>query len=122
MTNAEDIHRFLEERFGGPGNLIIKDGGSETGFRTWEDGDTNALLAWLDSNQCEENGESIPSICHNIDQTAELVGVSTPVVQSWLRRSQNPLPHMQHGRRIIVPRFALIKWMREECERTITRE
>ena len=130
MTTAGDIGRFLEERFGGPRGLLVRDGQSETGLRSWAEGDTAALLTWLEAGQVEtgrtetgrtdEPGNAQGSIlCGNIEQTAELVGVSAPVVQSWLRRSQDPLPHIQHGRRVIIPRAELLKWIQEECERTI---
>ena len=117
MTAAQDIHQFILSRFGGPGSLIVKDGESETGLRSWDDQDTAALLAWLAPGRQEETSPGMPRICHNIDETAEIIGVGTQVVQNWLRRDEHPLPHIQHGRRIIIPRFMLMKWIREECDR-----
>ena len=119
MTSPEELEQYLGQRYGGASALIVRDPDSSTGFREWNDEDTRSLCRWIDS----PNGTSKPpaSICHNLEQTAAVMGVGTHTVQGWLRREQDPLPHIRDGRRILVPHFLLIRWVKEEAERNLRR-
>lgn len=119
MTSPEELEQYLDQRYGGASALIVRDSDSSTGFREWNGEDTRSLCRWIDG----PNGTPKPpaSICHNLEQTAAVMGVGTHTVQGWLRREQDPLPHIRDGRRILVPHFLLIKWVREEAERNLRR-
>jgi len=58
----------------------------------------------------------------NIKEACELMGLSRPVVNSYIRRKDNPLPciaTMGRSRgRYVIPRAALEQWLLEEAERS----
>ena len=58
-------------------------------------------------------------LCYNVEEAAELVGVSVHKFNGWLKRSDHPVPHFQDGRRIIIPGDMLAEWLREEALRNI---
>ena len=53
----------------------------------------------------------------NIAEVCELVGVSRPLVDSWIKRRQNPLPCIKTSRRYCIPKAALERWLLEEADR-----
>ena len=117
MTSPEELEQYLDQRYGGASALIVRDPDSSAGFREWNNEDTRSLCRWIDG----PNGVPRPPavICHNLEQTAAVMGVGTHTVQGWLRRKHDPLPHMRDGRRILVPHFMLIRWVKEEVERNL---
>ena len=96
------------------------DPASHTGLREWSTSDTDALCHWIDGHS--SSPQTPTRICHNLEQTAAILGVGTHTVQAWLRRDQNPLPHIRDGRRLLVPHFLLIRWVKEEAGRTLERK
>ena len=50
---------------------------------------------------------------YNLKEAAKLV--------TWLNRPDNPIPHIRDGRRILIPGFQLMVWLKEESDRNIGR-
>ena len=122
MTSPPELEQYLRQRYGDANALIVKDPESTTGIRTWNEEDTQALCRWLNNGSAStETVETTPGICHNVEQTAKAMGVGVHTIQGWLRRKRDPLPHLRDGRRILIPRFLLIRWVREEAERNLQR-
>ena len=48
-------------------------------------------------------------------EAAEHCNVSLPILDGLLHRKENPLPHIKVGRRYIIPRASLEKWLAEEA-------
>lgn len=53
-------------------------------------------------------------------ETAERMGISLPNLDAFLHRKEHPLPSIQSGRKIIIPRIALDAWLLEESKRTLS--
>lgn len=51
------------------------------------------------------------------EEAAEQCSVSLPVLDAYLKRSNNPMPCFRAGRRVLIPREALKKWLEEETAR-----
>ena len=113
MTAPADLKKYLSQRYGATG-IIVRDQAQGAGLREWSEKDTQALCQWLDDQSKAENPTRIS---HNLVETAELMGVGVHTLQGWLRRTENPIPHIRDGRRIIIPHHALIQWMEEETDR-----
>ena len=109
MTAPADLKKYLSQRYGATG-IIVRDQAQGPGLREWSEKDTQALCQWLDD-------QSPTRISHNLVETAGLMGVGVHTLQGWLRRTENPIPHIRDGRRIIIPHHALIQWMEEETDR-----
>ena len=117
MASPEELEQYLGQRYGSPSALIVRDREASSGLREWNAEDTRELCQWIDGKNGSQQSPS--SICHNVEQTAAVMGVGTHTVQGWLRREQDPLPHLRDGRRILVPHFLLVRWVREEAERNL---
>ena len=113
MTAPADLEKYLSQRYGATG-IIVRDQAQGPGLREWSEKDTQALCQWLDDQSKAQNPTRIS---HNLVETADLMGVGVHTLQGWLRRTENPLPHIRDGRRIIIPHYALIQWMDEETDR-----
>lgn len=50
-------------------------------------------------------------------EAAEYIGVSLPVLDSFLNRKENPLPSLKCNRLILIPVNGLNKWLADEAER-----
>lgn len=50
-------------------------------------------------------------------EAARELSVSLPVLDGWLHRADNPLPHIRSNRRVIIPAAGLQNWLLEEVER-----
>lgn len=50
----------------------------------------------------------------NVEQAAEIIGVSKDLVYDFCR--QKKLPHFRMGARILIPEEDLERWMREQQE------
>ena len=114
MITPEVLEQFIKDRYG---NLLTKDPESELGWKSWTADDTQALCEWLadNGNGNDPNGVT----CYNQKEAAERVNVSVPKLQEWLRRRNNPLPHVRDGRMIRIPEFLLAEWLREEARRHV---
>lgn len=121
ITTPADLEQYLEERYRARGALFVRDPEADAGFRTWTAGDTEALCRWINESRRPETARPF-RVCHNLEQTAEVLGVGIQTAQAWLRREHNPLPHIRDGRRIIVPHFMLIRWMVEETKRSMQQQ
>lgn len=53
----------------------------------------------------------------SIDDTCTVSGYSRPTIMAFIRRSENPLPHIKTGRKYMIPRAALETWLIEEAAR-----
>ena len=127
MTESEQLQQYLLSQYGALGNILIKDTSAPSGIRPWRTRDSRNLAKWL--NQTDEpSPKNTPAptgpgydkrVCHNLNQAAALTGVGVHTVQAWLAKADNPLPHIRHNQRIIIPHFMLISWLRAESLRTI---
>lgn len=48
---------------------------------------------------------------HSVAEAAEALGISTPAAYAAIRRGE--LPHLRIGRRIVVPKLALLRLLGE---------
>ena len=118
MIDPSRLELYLEERYGSPAALIIRDPETPAGFREWTPEDSAGICQWVDGNG---NPGGYEQFCHNLRETAQLIGVSVQTVQNWMRREHDQLPHIRDGRRIIVPHFLLVRWMEDEAQRNLER-
>lgn len=117
MINPGELEAYLEETYGLRDALIVRDPESPAGFREWTGEDSERICRWVDGNGNpggRQSGTQSP-ICHNLQEAARMAGVSTQTVQGWMRRRENPLPHMRDGRRIIIPHSLLVRWIEAEA-------
>ena len=113
MITPEILEQFIKDKYG---SLLTKDPESELGWKPWTAEDTEALSEWLSSNG---NGNGSNGVtCYNVEDAAARVRVSVPTFRGWLRRRNNPIPHVRDGRVIRIPEFLLMEWLREESERS----
>ena len=119
IVESEDLLRFLEQQLGTSATplLLARDPESPTGWRQWTGEDAETLCAWLSAKVEEQATNDHHIACYSAKQTAKLVGISMPKLQSLLRRRDHPIPHIRDGRRIIIPLFLLQEWLREEAVR-----
>ena len=118
--NIEDLKGFLQDLSGSDAGtlLTIRDPGADLGWRAWTDEDSLALCDWALARLEEAAGP--PSLeCFTQKEAAAALGVSVPKMMDWVRRPENPLPHIQDGRMIYIPAFLLEEWLREESERCV---
>ena len=121
MPNLEDLKQYLNDHYGDAVALMVRDPEADLGWRAWSSQDSEALCRWIAST-APQNGATEPHrlpkrICHNLDQAAQMAGVGPQTARAWLEREENPLPHIRDGRRIVIPHFMLIRWLRDEAER-----
>ena len=121
MNPSDKIRDYLQSEYGTLANILIKDDTAPSGIRPWQQNDSSNLTKWLTA-QNPETTEHPPAnrICHNLSQAAELTGVGVHTIQHWVSRDTNPLPHIRHNHRFIIPHFMLLSWLRDESLRTIT--
>ncbi len=114
MITPEVLEQFIKDRYG---SLLTKDQESELGWKSWTAEDTEALCEWLslNSNGHDPNGVT----CYNAKDAAVKAKVSVPTFRKWLRRRDNPIPHVRVGRMIRIPEFLLMEWLREEAGRHV---
>lgn len=113
MHTAEQINSFLEQRYGATANILIKEDDTPSGIRPWQEKDSADLAASLSNHNLKE------PVCYNLAQAAQTAGVGEQTIQTWLSREHNALPHIKANRRIIIPHFMLISWLRQESLRTV---
>ena len=115
MIKPEDIEKLLKELGSGDGHLpLFRDDGAETGLRPWTADDSVALCRLLLALSEERNDIRHDLTCFNQREVAELLGVSVHKIQALYRRVDQPIPHIQDGRRMISPAFLLKEWMRSQ--------
>ena len=51
-------------------------------------------------------------------EAAHELNVSLPMLDSWLKRADNPLPCIKTARRVIIPAEGLQRWIDEESKRS----
>lgn len=49
---------------------------------------------------------------YNIAEIANAFGLDRATVEAAIRRNVDPLPHKRFGRRTLIPRVALLEWLR----------
>ena len=118
MITPEDIEAQLKMLSGGGDQLpLIRDSSSDTGFRVWAREDSNALCEWLLAKTEEMANRAQELTCYNQKEVAGMLGFSVAKICEWMRREENPLPHIKDGRLTRVPHFMLLEWLREESLR-----
>ena len=120
MTGHRDLDEFLGKlRSEGDWLLIlVQDSASETGWRIVPEAELAESWQSVESGKTEGNG-GVGKLCYNVIEAARSVGVSTHKLSSWLRRAERPLPHIQDGRRILIPCHLLVQWLTEEAVRNV---
>ncbi len=114
MAAKDDVGVFMDTLRAGSEQLLIlvEDPESALGWRLLTKGDVDTLLQLLDQKASES--VTLPSrLCYNVEEAAELVGVSVHKFNGLLKRSDHPVPHFQDGRRIIIPGDMLTEWLRD---------
>ena len=110
----EDWQSVLDSLQSERGRVLILVEDSDLGWRLLTSAAAEGLRQLL-----EDAGNIQPAspsrLCYNLEETAELVGVSVQKVSTWVHRTERPLPHIQDGRRIIIPVALLTEWLREEA-------
>ena len=117
--NVEDLSRFLQTLSGSDVQppLLVRDLETGVGWRSWTQEDSDALYGWVYAEF--QDLSRPPSLeCFTQKEAAAALGVSIPKLMDWIRRQENPLPHIQDGRMIYVPSFLLMEWLREESARS----
>ena len=117
MTEPEAITTYLQQRYGADG-VMVRDPENTSWMRPWGREDSDELSRLLEQQAEQRRAETQANTCRNLEQTATLLGIGTQTLQGWLRRKDNPLPHIRDGRRIIIPDFLLTEWIRAESERS----
>lgn len=120
MTGQRDLDEFLDKlRSEGDSILIlVQDPASNTGWRIVPEAELAEIWQSIQSSKKESYG-SLEMLCYNVEQAARALGVSVHKLNTWLRRSERPLPHIQDGRRILIPCHLLIQWLTEEASRNL---
>ena len=52
-----------------------------------------------------------------VSEVCELLGVSRPLADAWIKRKVNPLPSIKTAGRYYIPRAALEQWVLDEAAR-----
>ena len=115
MMEPEALTGYLQQQYGAEG-VMVRDQENNSWMRPWGQEDSLELCRRLEQQE-EHRAETEPNTCRNLEQTATLLGIGTQTLQVWLRRKDNPLPHIRDGRRIIIADFLLTEWIRAESER-----
>ena len=120
MVTQDDFRGFLEGLCGSsdPPFFLVKDEGSEIGWRPCTEDDTRAIFEWFTERVGEGSTNFDPLTCYNLKEVAAKLGVSIPKCQELLKRRDHPIPFIRDGRTIRVPALLLLEWMREETART----
>ena len=122
MLALADLARFLEELDGtGHPLILVRDPTTDSGWRLVTMEDLQVLWERLTARADKNTARSNQLACYNLKEAARLVGVSTSKMQTWLNRRDNPIPHIKDGRKIFIPGFQLMVWLKEESARNIGR-
>ena len=123
IFNPEDFENFLENLFGEDARplLQVRDSTSDIGWRGWIRKDTEGVCEWVTAKASEDSIRPNELICYNVKQAAELMGVSAAKFMPWLKRRDNPVPHIKEGRKYLIPGNLLAQWIKDEAARSIER-
>ena len=55
-------------------------------------------------------------------EAADVMKVSLPTLDAYLKRAQNPLPSINSGRRVLIPVKGFERWLEEEAARCMGNE
>lgn len=119
MPTAKRIKDYFTSRYGAATNILVRDQANPIGLRPWQEEDSEDMETWISSRQENPNSTLPQRICHNVNQAAAIAGVGPHTINAWISRDENPLPHIRDSRRIIIPHFMLISWLRQEALRTV---
>ena len=123
IPTPEDIVEFLKQLLGTDAQPLLqaRDLDSDTGWRRWTSEDTLALCEWFTAKAGEDTRRFDHLAFLNINEAAKFLNVSGAQVQIWLRRAQNPLPHIKEGRTYRIPVLLLGPWIEDETARSLGR-
>ena len=121
MLTLADLARFLEELDGTGHPLILVRDPTTDDWRLLTTEDLQVLWERFTAKADENAVRSNQLACYNLKEAAKLVGVSTSKLVTWLNRRDNAIPHIRDGRRILIPGFQLMIWLKEESDRNIGR-
>ena len=123
ILNPEDFEKFLENWCGEDSRplLQVRDSTSDIGWRCWIPEDTQGVCQWFTTKANEDGTRPEKLICYNVKQAAELMGVSAAKFMPWLKRRDNPVPHIKEGRKYLIPGNLLAQWIKDEAARSIER-
>ena len=122
MLTLADLARFLEELDGtGHPLILVRDPTTDSGWRLVTMEDLQVLWERLTAKADENGVRSNQLACDNLKEAANLVGVSTSKLVTWLNRRDHPVPHIRDGPTIRIPDFQLMVWLKEESDRNIGR-
>ena len=118
--SVEDLNRFLQTLSGGGSEppLLVRDPEAGVGWRPWTQEDSDALYVWM-ATEFREVAKQPNLECFTQKEAAAVLGISVPKITEWVRRPDNPLPHVQDGRMVYIPFFLLMEWLREESTRSV---
>lgn len=98
--------------------ILVEDSGVETVWRIVTEADLSEIGQSLESANAEATG--LPGrLCCNVEEAARSVGVSVHKFNTWIRRAENPVPHIREGRRILIPIQLLANWLANEASRNM---
>ena len=118
MAEATDFGRLLVALRGGGDRVLIlvEDSEAEAGWWIVTEADLAESARSLESITAESAG--LPArLCYNVEEAAKSVGVSVRKFNTWIRRAEQPVPHIRDGRRILIPIHLLVQWLAEEAAR-----
>ena len=123
IPTPEDLVEFLKLLLGTDAQPLLqaRDLDSDTGWRRWTSEDSQALCAWFTAKAGEDTRRFDHLAFLNINEAAKFLNVSGAQVQIWLRRSQNPMPHIKEGRTYRIPVLLLGPWIEDETARSLGR-
>lgn len=115
IPTPEDLVAFLKQLLGTDALPLLqaRDLASDTGWRRWTKEDTQALCEWFTAKASEDSRRFDHLAFLNINEAAKYLNVSGAQVQIWLRRRENPIPHMKEGRTYRIPVLLLERWIEE---------
>ena len=121
IPTPEDLDEFLEHLCGTDAQPLLqaRDLASDTGWRRWTSEDTQALCQWFTTKAGEDATRFDHLAFLNVKDAAKFMRVSVSQVQIWLRRRENPLPHIKDGRNYRIPVLRLERWIDEETARSL---
>ena len=120
MADQKDFGRFIEALRGRGDRILIvvEDPEADNGWKIVTEADLAELWQSVQSSKPESNGAP-RMLCYNVEQAAKALGVSVHKLNGWLRRAEAPVPHIQDGRRILIPCHLLIQWLTEEAGKNL---
>ncbi len=61
--------------------------------------------------------QPIYPLTYGREAAAVAFGVNPMMIDTWLNREEDPLPHFREGRRILIPVKSAVEWIERQVEK-----